>query len=135
MFHLYNPNPSGASDGVGDCAVRAVAKALGTDWETAYTKLSLAGFLAGDMPNSDAVINTVLRENGFKRSSIPNTCPDCYTISDFAADHPIGTFVVKSENHVTAVVDGNIYDAWNSSNRVPMYFWAKTEENNEERNE
>lgn len=130
MFHLYNPNPIG-SDGVGDCAVRAVAKALGTTWEDAYTRLSVAGFLAGDMPNSDAVINTVLRENGFKRCGVPNTCPDCYTIADFAKDHPIGTFVVKSENHVTAVGDGTIYDAFDSSRRVPMYFWEKTEEQTE----
>ena len=28
---LYNPSPTGRN--VGDCAVRAIAKALGTDWE------------------------------------------------------------------------------------------------------
>ena len=133
MFYLYNPNPVG-SDGVGDCAVRAVAKALGTTWEDAYAKLAVSGFLMGDMPNADRTIAAVLRSNGFKRGAIPNTCPDCYTIADFAADHPIGTFVVKSENHVTAVVDGAIYDAWDSSRRVPMYLWEKTVEKTE-RNE
>lgn len=125
MFYLYNPNPV-QSDGVGDCAVRAVAKALGTTWEDAYAKLTMNGFLMADMPSSDAVIASVLRQNGFKRGIVPNTCPDCYTISDFAKDNPIGTYVVKSENHVTAVVDGNIYDAWDSSRRVPMYYWQKT---------
>ena len=125
MFYLYNPNPV-QSDGVGDCAVRAVAKALGTTWEDAYAKLTMNGFLMGDMPSSDNVIASVLRQNGFKRGIVPNTCPDCYTISDFAKDNPIGTYVVKSENHVTAVVDGNIYDAWDSSRRVPMYYWQKT---------
>ena len=125
MFYLYNPNPV-QSDGVGDCAVRAVAKALGTTWEDAYAKLTMNGFLMGDMPSSDNVIASVLRQNGFKRGIVPNTCPDCYTISDFAKDNPIGTYVVKSENHVTAVVDGNIYDAFDSSRRVPMYYWRKT---------
>lgn len=123
MFYLYNPNP--AQSGAGDCAVRALAKALDTSWEDAYIKLAVNGFLAGDMPNSDAVINTVLRENGFERRAVPNTCPDCYTIADFAADHPIGTFVVKSDNHVTAVINGSIFDAWDSSRKVPMYFWEK----------
>ena len=76
-----------------------------------------------------------LRENGFKRCGVPNTCPNCYTISDFAKDHPIGTFVVKSENHVTAVVDGSIYDAWDSRRRIPMYFWEKTEEQTERKDD
>ena len=129
MFFLYNPNP--AQSGAGDCAVRAVAKVLGTTWEDAYIKLAVNGFLMGDMPNSDYVIGSVLRENGFKRGAVPNTCPDCYTIADFAADNPIGTFVVKSENHVTAVVDGTIYDAWDSSRRIPMYFWEKQNERTE----
>ena len=34
MWVEYNPNPSGRR--VGDCAVRAVAKALNVDWETAW---------------------------------------------------------------------------------------------------
>lgn len=48
MYYEYNPNP--VSRRVGDCAVRAVAKALDTDWETAYTLLVTNGFLMGDMP-------------------------------------------------------------------------------------
>lgn len=51
MYYEYNPNP--VSRRVGDCAVRAVAKALDTDWETAYTLLVTNGFLMGDMPSSD----------------------------------------------------------------------------------
>ena len=124
MFRLYNPNPV-QSDGVGDCAVRAVARALNTDWETAYAKLAMNGFRMGDMPNSDNVIASVLRANGFRRGVIPNTCPECYTIADFAKDNPIGAFVVKSDNHVTAVVDGDVYDAWDSTGRVPLYYWGK----------
>ena len=50
----YNPSPTGRN--VGDCAVRAVAKALGTDWETAYAMIAEAGFLMGDMPSSNSVI-------------------------------------------------------------------------------
>lgn len=51
MFVDYNPNPVGRR--VGDCAVRAVARALNTDWETAYTMLVTNGFLMGDMPTPD----------------------------------------------------------------------------------
>ena len=37
----YNPNPVGRR--VGDCAVRAISKALGMTWEAAYITLALNG--------------------------------------------------------------------------------------------
>lgn len=51
MFREYNPNPVARK--VGDCAVRAVAKALDTDWESAYIMLVSNGFAMGDMPTPD----------------------------------------------------------------------------------
>ena len=62
MFKEYNPNPVGRR--VGDCAVRAIAKALDTDWESAYLMLTANGFSMGDMPSSDSVWGATLRENG-----------------------------------------------------------------------
>lgn len=125
MWVKYNPNPTGRS--VGDCAVRAVAKALNTDWETAYTMISENGYAMGDMPSSDSVWGAVLRQNGFYRMSIPNNCPDCYTAADFCRDNPIGTFVLGFGGHVATVVDGNLFDNWDSSMEVPVYVWFRKE--------
>ena len=119
----YNPNPVKAD--AGDCAVRAIAKALDISWEKAYTKLSMAGYLMCDMPNADWVWGSVLRKEGFSREILPNTCPDCYTVADFCHDNPRGVFVVKSENHVATVVNGTLFDSWNSEQKVPIYFWRK----------
>ena len=126
----YDPNPVHADAGAGDCAVRAIAKALDISWEQAYAKLSATGFLMGDIMNADIVWGAVLREAGFVREIIPNTCPDCYTIEAFCEDHPEGTFVLKSENHVSTVVDGVLYDSWNSETKVPVYYWTRKEEEN-----
>lgn len=125
MWVKYNPNPTGRS--VGDCAVRAVAKALNTDWETAYTMISENGYAMGDMPSSDSVWGAVLRQNGFYRMSIPNNCPDCYTAADFCRDNPIGTFVLGFGGHVATVVDGDLFDNWDSSMEVPIYVWFRKE--------
>ena len=122
-WRMYNPNPAGRA--VGDCAVRAVAAALGTDWETAYARIAENGYQMGDMPSSNSVWGAVLRQNGFYRHAIPNTCPDCYTLGRFAEDHPEGTYVVGTGNHVATVTDGLILDAWDSSNEVPVYYWQK----------
>lgn len=131
MFIHYNPNPVRGEGGVGDCAIRAVAKATDLTWEQAYTELSTSGFLMGDVMNSDQVLAAVLRKHGFVRGTVPDTCPDCYTVGQFAADHPDGTYVVKSDNHVATVIDGNLFDAWDSSNRVALWFWQKKQNDNQ----
>lgn len=123
MFQEYNPNPVGRR--VGDCSVRAISKALDTDWETAYLMLVSNGFSMGDMPSSDSVWGATLRQHGFYRESLPNDCPDCYTAEDFASDHPDGTFVLGFGGHVATCKDGTIYDSWDSSKEVPQFYWYK----------
>lgn len=122
-WQMWNENP--VSRSVGDCAVRAVALALDVDWETAYALIALNGFLMGDMPSSNSVFGAVLRQNGFKRYVIPNECPDCYTINDFADENPEGVYVVGTGNHVVTIKDGVVFDTWDSRNEIPQYYWHK----------
>lgn len=126
MWIEYNPNPMGRR--VGDCAIRAVSKALDLDWETAFMTLLVNAYQMGDMPSANWVWGSVLRQHGFYREAIPNTCPDCYTAQDFTKDHPDGVFVLGFGNHVATVVDGNLYDSWDSSNEIPQYFWYRKDE-------
>ena len=125
-WQKYNPNPAGRS--VGDCAVRAIAKALGIDWEKAYTLIAANGFAMGDMPSSNSVWGSVLRQHGFYRSEISNDCPDCYTADDFCRDNPDGVYVLGFGNHVATVIDGILFDSWDSSNEIPQYYWHKKED-------
>ena len=124
-WRKYNPNPVQRS--VGDCAVRAVAAALGVDWEKAFALIAANAFQMGDVISANASWGSVLRQHGFYRHAIPNTCPDCFTIEDFAIDHPRGVYVVGTGNHVVTVKDGMILDSWDSSNEIPMYYWSKEE--------
>lgn len=126
MWSMYNPNPVGRS--VGDCAVRALAKALDIDWETAYAKIAAAGFNMGDMPSSNSVWGAILRQNGFYRENIPNECPACYTVEDFSIDHPRGVYVLGFDRHVATMIDGVLYDSWDSSKEIPQYFWYRKDE-------
>jgi hypothetical protein len=123
-YQYYNPNPVGRS--VGDCSVRAVAKALDLDWEQAYAELASNGFAMGDMPSSDGVWGATLRQHGFYKSNIPDNCPDCYTLENFVTDNPFGIFVVKLGNdHVATIIDGTLYDAWDSRNELPIFCWYR----------
>lgn len=123
MFEFYNPNPTGRM--VGDCAVRALTKALGVDWETAYSLMMVNGYMMGDMPSSNSVWGAVLRQHGFKRKNIDSSCPDCYTAEDFVRDHPLGTYVLGFGTHTATVKDGVLYDSWDSSQEIPQYYWYK----------
>lgn len=125
MWQYYNPNPTGRA--VGDCSIRALTKALDTDWESAYLLAVMNGYAMGDMPSSDSVWGAVLRQNGFYRASIPDNCPDCYTAENFAEDHPRGVYVLGFGGHVATVKDGVLYDSWDSSREIPQYIWYRKE--------
>ena len=121
MYRFFLNNPTGRR--VGDCAVRAVSVALDVSWEKAYWMIAENGALMGDMPSSDSVWGSVLREHGFSRSVIPNRCPKCYTAEDFCRDYPHGVFVLGFGGHVATVRDGILYDSWDSSHEIPQYYW------------
>lgn len=123
MWREYNPNPVGRS--VGDCAIRAVSAALGMPWEDAFAIVTTNAYAMGDMPSSNSVWGATLRQHGFYRKSIPNSCPDCYTFGDFARDNPKGVFVLGTGTHVATVRDGVLLDAWDSSNEVPQFVWYR----------
>ena len=122
MYESYNPNPKGKR--VGDCVVRAISKALDQDWGKTYIDLCIQGLLVGDLPNSNAVLNSYLKKNKFKRYTLPD-CPDCYTVDDFCRQNPSGVFVLGTGTHVVTVIDGIIYDAWDSSDETPIYYYIK----------
>jgi len=123
MWKYFLNNPCGRH--VGDCAVRAISAALNIDWEEAYTLITEAGYKMCDMPSADSVWGAVLRQHGFYRSAIPNSCPNCYTAGNFAQDHPRGIYVLGFGGHCATIIDGVIWDAWDSSNEVPVYVWYR----------
>lgn len=125
MYKEFNPNPRGRK--VGDCTVRAISKATGQDWHEVYVNLCVQGLLMGDMPSANAVWGSYLRSNGFNRRMIPDTCTANYTVSDFATEHPDGTYILALSGHVVTVKNGDYWDSWDSGKEIPIYYWTLTE--------
>ena len=123
MYVEFNPNPCKRS--TGDCVVRAIAKILGITWKQAYVELTEQGLKDCDIISSNEVWGNFLKNNGFKRYLIPDTCPNCYTVNDFCKDHPYGEYVLATGNHVVAVVDGSYYDTWDSGREVPIFYFKR----------
>lgn len=119
----FNPNPRNKR--VGDCAVRAVSKAVGQDWTDAYIGLCAEGLALRDMPSANYVWGMYLKKYGFEEHMISSICPQCVTVGQFAKDHPKGRYVLATQNHVVAVENGDYFDTWDSGNEIVLYFFEK----------
>lgn len=109
----------------GDCTIRAIALVTGQTWESTYVAVAFQGFKDGEMPSGNATWGNYLESIGFTFHRLRDTCPSCYTVHDFAIDNPYGTFVLGTGDHAVAVIDGIVYDMWDSRNETPIYFYSK----------
>lgn len=126
MFIWYNENPRG-NYFAGDCVIRAISIVTGDSWDNIYDELCEEGKYIGDWGNNNGVWDAYLRQRGFKRYICPNDCPYCYSIKDFANEHLKGSYIVATGTHAVAVVNGDYIDAWDSGNKIPIYYYTKEE--------
>lgn len=125
MWREVNVNPRHKR--VGDCVIRAISVALGQTWEETFVGIALKGFEMADLPSSNVVWGSYLRDKGFSRHAVPAERVDDHTVADFAAEHPSGTYILAIDGHVVCVKDGDWLDSWDSGNEIPHYYWMKKE--------
>lgn len=125
MYINVNVNP--LHKRADDCTIRAIATALDKPWEEVYMDVCLEGLKYYDMPSANHVWGSYLKKQGFQRHIIPDTCPECYSVKEFARDNPQGVYILALHGHVVAVIDGDYYDTWDSGDRIPVYYWSKGE--------
>lgn len=123
MYIPTNPNPNKRN--TGDCVIRAISIAEDRDWDDVYLDLMAEGFFEKDMVETNSLWGGYLRNLGYVRHGIPDTCPDCYTIREFAEDHPQGTYIVGTGSHVVAVINSDYFDTWDSGHKVPLFYFEK----------
>ena len=121
MWIRTNANPSGRR--VGDCVVRAIAVATGRPWLDIYDDLHHVGRKLHDMPSSNEVWGRYLYRMGFEPFILPDACPECITVREFAKHFPVGRYIIGTGNHAVAVIDGNYYDTFDSGSLTPSYFF------------
>ena len=97
----------------------------GKSWVDCYLDLVDKGLEIGDVISSNIVWGAYLRDLGFKRHIIPNTCPNCYSVEDFCLDHPHGLYILGTGTHVVAVEDGYYFDTWNSGRECPIFYLSR----------
>lgn len=130
VWREINVNPLGKR--TGDCVVRACALAMGQSWDRTYRELCNMGFDRKEMPSYNPTWWAYLKHKGFRRNIIPDSCPDCYTVGEFAIDHPRGTYILyiphsaEGVGHAVAVKDGFVWDTWDSTSEVPLAYFERS---------
>lgn len=69
----YNPNPAGKR--TGDCTVRAFAKAMDLDWDTAYLWIALEGYLQKAIPSENGTWGMAFWQRHFTPYLLPGLVP------------------------------------------------------------
>lgn len=123
MWIYANPNPCRAEEP--DCVVRAIAVATGQTWDQVHAALCRMSREYCTMPSVNWLWGMYLRKKGFERFLLPEECPECISVRTFCRMYPEGTYVIGTGTHAVAVMDGNYYDAWDSGDETPSYFYRR----------
>lgn len=121
IYVFENLNPDNAR--IGDCEIRAIAKATDKPYTVIEHEIWLALGEAGYRYYCDAG-KIYLEKCGCKKLSFPakKGCPRM-TAGDFAKKYTKGRFVLRVAHHLTACVDGQIFDTWNCTNKCVYNAW------------
>ena len=129
----YNANNRDAN--TGDCVKRAISLALDIPYDVVSTELNrIRKELHASTYALTNVFNTYLERKGYhKYKSEYNT----QNVREFCEEHPHGTYLllvrtslsVRGSNHIVCIIDGDIYDSWDSSRCTvnEIYLITKTQ--------
>lgn len=115
MYKYYNANPYG--NHISDCVIRCLSVLTNRNWEYVYDELS---DLAVDVGLLFSSVNFV---EDYLDDRYPRECHYAKTVGEFVRENPYGKYAVTMNGHITAIIDGVIYDTFNPSNRIMRCAW------------
>lgn len=124
MYRKLNVNPKNKR--TNDCVIRAVTKALNSDWQTEYFNLCRMGSQLCCMPSSDEAIEAYLKQKGFIRKTFKIHKGDRrLTAGQFGELFPVGVYLLKLAGHITCLINGDIYDIWDCSEKCVYSYYER----------
>jgi hypothetical protein len=119
IYKYNNPHPDNKD--VGDCVKRAITICSNMDYSTVQIELNRYKKITNTQKfshnkNWTPYVEKVLRWE--KISGFLNM-----KVGEFAKQHPEGTYLISVRKHLTAVVDGVVYDTWNCSFKAINRVW------------
>lgn len=122
MYKYYNAHPKGLI--CDDCTKRAITVVLGCDYEYAsrelnkYKKVTGADkFYSGKNPHK--YVENVLLAKKITFDTKP-------IAGELCIKYPRGRFILDMRGHWSSMVDGIIYDTWDTSNEIVNFMYEIT---------
>ena len=114
-YVYYNANPQG--NNISDCVIRSISLLTNNSWRRTYDELS---DLAGDV---GLLFSDVSFVEDYLDDRYERECHYSKKVGEFAREYPIGRYAVTMNGHITAIIDGIIYDTFDPSNRIMRCAW------------
>ena len=115
MYKYINQNPHNRH--IDDCVLRSLSLLTDKTWRKTQDELSYLANRDGYM------IDDVNFVEDFLDDRYPRECHYSKTVGEFAREYPYGRYAVTMPNHITAIIDGVIYDTFNPSDRIMRCAW------------
>lgn len=114
-YKYYNANTY--KNNISDCVVRCLSVLLNKSWRDVYDELT---YLAG---NEGTMFDRVEFVEDYLDRRYKREYHHSKTVGEFAREHPRGRYAVTMNNHITAIIDGDIIDTFDPSDRVMRCAW------------
>lgn len=114
-YKFYNANAKGRF--VNDCVIRSISVAENKTWDETYMELSEVAQRHGILLDDVNFVEPILD------SRYVRECYDDTYVGEFIATHPIGTFLITMNGHITCSIDGTIYDTFDCRDRIMWCAW------------
>lgn len=106
-----------------DCTVRSMSIAFQKDYEYVFDLCESKGKKKGKGMTKNQwlkVMEILAKETGKKIEKLVFHAvagEERMKTPRFVTEYPQGTFILRQAHHIATVVDGNLYDSWDSSQR------------------
>lgn len=140
-FHFYNANPKGRF--TGDCRIRAISTATDIPYNMIVLALAVIQIETGYDQTANQGISILMEKLGWKKMPQPrHENGTKYTGEEFCmaqqsllfGDGNVGNWNIKPASrifcnigghHEVAIIDGKVWDTWNSTQGCIGNYWVK----------
>ena len=115
MYKYANVNPYNRH--IDDCVIRAISTLTNRSWKDVFDELSDLASDKGYMFDNVEFVEDYL-DNRY-----PRECHYSKTVGEFAKEYPRGKYAITMNGHITALIDGVLYDTFDPSERIMRCAW------------
>lgn len=124
MYIEYNKNPKGIQ--TGDCVIRAISTALNESWEDTYKGMLEVALKTCQAISWKGNFKKYLKNKGYEMCKMPRRVDNTrYTVNEFCKEiaKKDKTYILSLANHLTVVINGDLYDTWNCGSKSVGNYW------------